>query len=74
MTKVKDELIESKATVSLSQRSAKMKWRKMRKMRYIYRKEKRAEDEATLSSETGPTEDRLVFWALNASRIEELAK
>ena len=56
MTEVKDELIESKVTVSLSQRSAKMKWRKMRKMRYIYRKEKRTKDEATPSSEMGPTE------------------
>ena len=39
---------------------------------YIYRKEKCAEDEATLLSETGPTDGRYVFWALNASRDEEL--
>ena len=70
-----DEL-ESKATVSLSlsQRTAKVKLRKIRKERYIYRKKKRTEDEVMLSSETRPTEDRHVFWALNASRIEELTK
>ena len=39
---------------------------------YIYRKEKRVEDEAMPLSETGPTEGRHVFWALNASRDEEL--
>ena len=76
------ELMESKATVSLSlslslslsQRIAKVKLRKIRKELYIYRKKKRAEDEVMLSSETRPTEDRHVFWALNASRIEELTK
>ena len=56
VTEVKARLTESKATISLSQRSAKMKWGKMRKKHYIYSKEKRAEDEATLSSETRPTE------------------
>ena len=30
------------------------------------------EDEATPSSETGSMEGRHVFWALNASRDEEL--
>ena len=46
----------------------------MRKEHYIYRKEKSAEDEATPSSETGPTTDRHMSWALNASWIEELPK
>ena len=72
VTEVKARLIESKTTVSLSQRSAKMKWRKMRKEHHIYRKEKRAKDEATPSSETGPMEGRHVSWALNASWIKEL--
>ena len=67
---VKDEVTESKVMVSLSQRSAEMKYRKMRKEHYIYRKEKRAEDKATPSSEMGPTEARHVSWALNVSRTE----
>ena len=74
MTKVKDEVMESKAMVSLSQRSTKIKWRKMRKDRYIYRKEKREEDESTPLSETGPTEARHVSWALNVSQIKESPK
>ena len=75
MTKVKDELTELEATISLSlSKISKDEMEKMRKMCYIYRKEKHMEDEATPSSETGPTEDRHVFWALNASRIEELTK
>ena len=41
----------------------------MRKEHYIYRKEKRAEDEATPSPETGPTNGRHVFCA---SRDKEL--
>ena len=45
---------------------------KIRKEHYIYRKEKCAEDEAMPSSETGPMEGRHVFWALNASPVEEL--
>ena len=44
----------------------------MRKEHYIYRKEKRVEDEATPPSETGSMEGRHVFWALNASQDEEL--
>ena len=60
--KVKARLTESKVMVSLSlsQRSVKMKWRKMRKEHYIYSKEKCVEDEATPLSETGPTEGRHV--------------
>ena len=45
----------------------------MRKAHYIYMKEKRVEDEATPSSETGPIEGGHVFWALNTSRDKELA-
>ena len=43
----------------------------MRKDRYIYRKEKRAEDESMPLSETGPTEARHVSWALNVSQIKD---
>ena len=50
MTEVKNELTESKATVSLSKISQN-EMEKMRKMCYIYRKEKRAKDEATPSSD-----------------------
>ena len=73
VTEVKNELTESKATVSLSKISQN-EMEKMRKMCYIYRKEKRAEDEVTPSSETGPTEDQHVSWALNVSQLEESPK
>ena len=46
----------------------------MRRMRHIYREKKRAEDEATPSSETGPTEARHVSRALNVSWLEESSK
>ena len=73
VTEVKDELMESKATVSLSKISQN-EMEKMRKMCYIYRKEKHMEDEATPSSETGPTEARHVSWALNVSQLKESPK
>ena len=44
----------------------------MRKEHYIYRKEKRAEDEATPLPEMGPMKGQHVFYALNTSRDEEL--
>ena len=47
---------------------------RMRRMRHIYREKKRAEDEATPSSETGPTEARHVSRALNVSWLEESSK
>ena len=51
VTKVKDELTELEATISLSlSKISKDEMEKMRKMRYIYRNEKHAEDEATPSS------------------------
>ena len=75
VTKVKDELTELEATISLSlSKISKDEMEKMRKMRYIYRKEKHAEDEATPSSETEPTETRHVSWALNVSRLNEFPK
>ena len=54
MTEVKDELTESKVTVSLSKISQN-EMEKMRKMHYIYRKEKCVEDEVMPSSKTRPT-------------------
>ena len=47
---------------------------KMREMRHIYREKKRAEDKVTPLSETGPTEARHVYRALNVSRLEESSK
>ena len=75
VTKVKDELTKLEATISLSlSKISKDEMEKMRKMRYIYRKEKHAEDKATPSSETEPTETRHVSWALNVSRLKEFPK
>ena len=71
---VKAGLTESKVTHSLSQISQNEKEKNEEGTLYIYRKEKRAEDEVTPSSETGPTADRHVSWALNASWIKELPK
>ena len=47
---------------------------KMRKIRHIYREKKRTEDEATPSSETGPTEADICIGHLNVSRLEESSK
>ena len=45
VTEVKDELMELEATISLSlSKISKDEMEKMRKMRYIYRKEKHVED------------------------------
>ena len=75
VTEVKDELMELEATISLSlSKISKDEMEKMRKMRYIYRKEKRAEDKTTPSSEMGPTEARHMSWALNVSRLKEFPK
>ena len=74
MTEVKDELTESKATGFLPQKSAKMRWRKLGRCAIYIGRKKRAEDEGTLSLETGPTEVQHMYRALNVSRLEESSK
>ena len=61
---VKDELMKSKATGSLSKISID-EIERIRMMRHIYREKKGVEGEATPSSKAEPTRARYVSRALN---------
>ena len=47
---------------------------RMRRMRHMYREKKCVEDEATPSSQTGPTRAQHMSRALNVLRLEESSK